>query len=70
MIRAGPEPSTGGRDRSNDPEFQALRGTIATDVEIVTEPPGAIVYVKPYTQPDAEWEQIVETPIEAYRGLR
>jgi cephalosporin-C deacetylase-like acetyl esterase len=52
----------------DDPEFQALRATIATDVEIVTEPPGAIVYVKPYAQPDAEWEQIGETPIEAYRG--
>ncbi len=52
----------------DDPEFQALRAKIAVDVGIVTEPPGAIVYVKPFEQPDAEWERIGETPIEAYRG--
>ena len=49
---------------ASDPEFQTLLSDLVIETTIVTDPPGATVYSKPYEEPDAPWEMIGTTPIE------
>jgi len=49
--------------RDND-EFQELRPLFAVSIPVRTEPPGAEVFYKPYTEPDVPWRSLGTTPIE------
>jgi tRNA A-37 threonylcarbamoyl transferase component Bud32/dienelactone hydrolase len=50
---------------AGDPQFEALwlDLTVAA-ASVSSEPPGAEVSVKPYSEPDAEWQKLGKTPIE------
>jgi dienelactone hydrolase len=48
----------------DDPEFVELRAKFFTSTDIDTDPPGADVWVKPYTDPDAPWEHLGTTPVD------
>jgi formylglycine-generating enzyme required for sulfatase activity/dienelactone hydrolase len=50
-----------------DPELRQLRDSVSADCEVLTDPPGASVWIKPYEEPGSAWEHIGTTPI---RGLR
>ncbi len=51
----------------DDPLLDRLRSRFSRDVKIYSHPPGASVYAKPYTDPDAEWRYLGQTPIESIR---
>ncbi len=48
-----------------DPELQKMLERITLPLPIVTNPPGATVEVKGYATPDAPWELLGETPLQA-----
>jgi dienelactone hydrolase len=50
-----------------DPELHQLRDSVSADCEVLTDPPGASVWIKPYEEPGSAWEHIGTTPI---RGRR
>ena len=49
-----------------DPQFEGLWLDLTQGATTVvrSEPTGASVFVKPYSEPDAEWQKLGETPIE------
>jgi len=49
----------------DDPELQKMLERITLPLPIVTVPPGATVQVKGYATPDAPWEYLGETPLQA-----
>ena len=49
----------------DDPEFQELKSFFVATISIQTEPPGAEVWSRPYSRPDAPWESLGTTPIES-----
>jgi dienelactone hydrolase len=49
----------------DDPEFLDVKARIVVTSAFHTDPPGADVWYKPYAQPDAEWQLLGTTPIEA-----
>ena len=51
----------------DDPDFQEIFSRMEVPVSVVTEPPGATVFAKPYEKHDAPWEQVGTTPIEDCR---
>jgi serine/threonine protein kinase len=48
----------------DDPQFQRLQSLIWVPVSIQTEPSGADIFIKGYSDIDAEWQQIGTTPLE------
>ena len=48
-----------------DPELQKMLERISLPLPIVTVPPGATVHVKGFATPDAAWELLGETPLQA-----
>jgi dienelactone hydrolase len=51
----------------DDPVLDRLFGSISWEVKFYSEPPGAGVYVKPYSDLNADWQYLGETPIERIR---
>ena len=51
----------------NDPVLADAWTATSVTGAIITEPPGADVYVKPYAAPDAEWRLLGQSPIDAVR---
>jgi dienelactone hydrolase len=49
-----------------DPTLNRLRREISHPISIRTTPPGASVYVKPYTDPDSPWLLIGQSPLENF----
>jgi len=48
----------------NDPEFLDLDGQISTRFSIITEPPGAKVYYKVYSDMEGDWKLFGTSPID------
>ena len=53
------------RHLPDDPALQKMLERITLPLPIVTEPPGATIEVKGYLTPDARWEYLGETPLQA-----
>jgi len=51
----------------NDPELAALIRQCSREINVLTEPAGASVYMKEYEDPDAEWAFLGVTPLEGVR---
>jgi eukaryotic-like serine/threonine-protein kinase len=51
----------------DDLALQELLREISTKPTFLTEPPGAIVSVKPYLEPNAPWQRLGETPLREVR---
>ncbi len=51
----------------DDPQLQTLLPKISNHMDVHSEPPGARVFIKPYTAPEEEWRQIGVTPIDSIR---
>ena len=49
-----------------DPALNRIRRQISHTVQILTSPPGANVYVKPYARPEAEWLLIGQSPLQNF----
>jgi formylglycine-generating enzyme required for sulfatase activity/dienelactone hydrolase len=49
---------------AGDPEFEAVWLDLATPTSVSSEPAGAEVSVKPYSEPDVEWRPLGSTPLE------
>ncbi len=50
-----------------DAELRGMIDRITLPISVVTEPPGADVYVKGYMTPDAAWEFLGQTPLQGVR---
>jgi len=50
-----------------DPKLAQLFGQVSLNVNVVTDPPGARVFVKEYATPEAEWAYLGVTPLERVR---
>ncbi|MCJ7629389.1 MAG: SUMF1/EgtB/PvdO family nonheme iron enzyme, partial [Longimicrobiales bacterium] len=51
----------------DDPELADLLSQVSLGIDVVTEPPGASVYMKEYGDPDGEWSYLGVSPIEQVR---
>ena len=51
----------------NDPKLAELFAKCSLNINVLTDPPGAGVYMKEYTTPEAEWSYLGTTPIEKVR---
>jgi tRNA A-37 threonylcarbamoyl transferase component Bud32/dienelactone hydrolase len=51
----------------NDPRLAELFSKCALNIDIKTDPPGASIYMKEYTEADSEWLFLGTTPIEQIR---
>jgi formylglycine-generating enzyme required for sulfatase activity len=51
----------------NDPVLAEATAAASVTGSIVTEPPGANIYVMAYGDPDAEWELLGQSPLESIR---
>jgi hypothetical protein len=51
----------------DDPELADLFSQVSLGVDVITDPPGASVYVKEYGEPDAEWTHLGVSPLEKVR---
>jgi dienelactone hydrolase len=51
----------------DDSELAQLMAQCAREIDVVTDPPGASVYMKEYADADAEWESLGVTPLEGVR---
>jgi len=51
----------------NDPELAELFSQVSLNIDILTDPPGARVFVKEYATPEAEWAYVGVTPLEEVR---
>jgi eukaryotic-like serine/threonine-protein kinase len=50
---------------SEDPQFRLMQTRIYKKLTIITEPPGADIYIKSYSSPADNWEKIGKTPIDS-----
>jgi dienelactone hydrolase len=46
-----------------DPKFQELNASVTSKLTILTDPPGAEVYIRKYADPNGEWTKLGLTPI-------
>ena len=46
-----------------DPVLNRIRRQISHSIQILTTPPGANIYIKPYNRPDAEWLLVGRSPV-------
>jgi dienelactone hydrolase len=75
LIEAGPDnylaayrlAEQAERRLPHDPTLQEVLKQVSTKPTLLTEPPGATVWVKPYLEREAPWQELGETPI---RGAR
>ncbi|UCC84545.1 MAG: protein kinase [Gemmatimonadota bacterium] len=51
----------------DDPELAELFAEVSREIDVVTEPSGASIYMKEYESPDAEWTYLGVTPLEDVR---
>ena len=62
---------TGGRKRKSiipgDPQLAAIFNKFSTQLNILTDPPGAKVYFKYYHEPEKEWNYLGVSPIKKLR---
>ncbi len=56
-----------GQYLSEDSKLQGVLDRITLPVSVITDPPGADVFVKGYTTPEAPWEHLGRTPLEEVR---
>jgi len=50
---------------SQNPEFQELASIVSITSTFLTDPPGADVYIRQYSDMDGEWEKLGNTPIDS-----
>jgi dienelactone hydrolase len=50
---------------STNPDFTKLRSQVTTKLTIFTDPPGADVYIRDYTNFEGEWKSLGKTPIDS-----
>jgi eukaryotic-like serine/threonine-protein kinase len=50
-----------------DPKLAELFGQVSLNIDVLTDPPGASVFVKEYATPEAEWAYLGVTPLEQVR---
>ncbi len=48
----------------DDPQLAKIFADFSTSLEILTDPPGANVYIKYYQEPDNEWRYLGESPVD------
>ena len=51
----------------NDPKLAELFSQVSLEIDVLTEPPGARVYMKEYENPDGEWSYLGVSPLEKVR---
>jgi formylglycine-generating enzyme required for sulfatase activity/dienelactone hydrolase len=51
----------------DDPTLQTAWKSVTQEISIQSQPPGAKVWAKPYTDPDGEWRFVGRTPLDAVR---
>lgn len=51
----------------DDPELADLFSQVALKIDVITDPPGASVYMKEYGHPEAEWTYMGTSPLEKVR---
>ncbi|GMR14352.1 MAG: hypothetical protein BMS9Abin29_2603 [Gemmatimonadota bacterium] len=51
----------------NDPTLAELFSQVSLEIDVLTEPPGASVYMKEYGDPDGEWTHLGVSPLEKVR---
>ncbi|MGD2154887.1 MAG: protein kinase, partial [Gemmatimonadales bacterium] len=51
----------------DDPELAELFSRVALEIDVMTEPAGASVYMREYESPEAEWTLLGVTPLEDVR---
>ena len=51
----------------DDPELASLFSQLSLNIDVVTEPPGASVFMKDYATPDSAWKFLGVTPLTAVR---
>ena len=49
---------------SEEPKFRELASFVTTKMTVLTDPPGADVYIREYSDLDGEWKNIGKTPID------
>jgi dienelactone hydrolase/predicted Ser/Thr protein kinase len=52
------------------PELAALLSKCSVNIDVLTAPPGAAVYIKPYASPDGEWTYLGDSPVKEKRVAR
>jgi len=52
---------------SEDPKFKELSSLVSTKLTILTDPPGADIYLKEYAEIEGEWRFLGVTPIDSIR---
>ena len=52
---------------SNQPKFRELAASVTSKLTVFTDPPGADVYVREYSDVNGEWENLGRTPIDSIR---
>ena len=52
---------------SEDPDFKELAEEAMTSLTILTDPPGADVYIRKYSFLEGEWEKLGKTPIDSIK---
>ena len=56
-----------GKYISNDPKFQEWKSRIVRNITILTDPPGAEVAIREYSDIDGEWEKLGKTPLDSIK---
>jgi tRNA A-37 threonylcarbamoyl transferase component Bud32/dienelactone hydrolase len=51
----------------NDERVEEIIALASREIDVTTDPPGADVYVKPYSRPQSDWQFLGTTPIEGVR---
>jgi dienelactone hydrolase len=51
----------------NDPELEKIFSQCSRHIDVITEPPGASVYMKEYMHPEAGWTFLGTTPLDSIR---
>ncbi|UCG86014.1 MAG: SUMF1/EgtB/PvdO family nonheme iron enzyme, partial [Gemmatimonadota bacterium] len=51
----------------NDPRLAELMSQVSRQIDVVTDPPGARIYMKEYVHPDSEWTYLGVSPLEQVR---
>ena len=50
-----------------DVGLEELFAAVSERIDVVTEPPGAEVWVQPYAEPESEWRRVGTTPLDGLR---
>ena len=55
---------------SDEPALKELASYVTRRLTVLTDPPGANIYIKEYTDPQGEWQYIGKTPIDSLKMPR